>query len=99
MFDRDYSDFKGQYAVIPANTQLSLSRYVTEGQSLGHFLTAVVTNDLMGAFGHADFGNLQAMDAIVKWVYNRAPSDCWGSREKVDAWRAQRGLMRQLVTA
>lgn len=92
MSDDKYSKFDGQYAVIPSITQYALTRYVTEGQDGGDFITAVLENNLQQAFAHADLDNVEAMDAIVKWIYNRAPGSCWGDREKVRAWYTHHGM-------
>ena len=71
------------YEDIPEHTQYSLKMYVEEGYFPGGFLLAVLSNDLMGAFGRADSENLEAMPQIVRFIYNRTPCDCWGSVEKV----------------
>jgi len=56
---------------------------------LGSFLTAVLSNNLTQACGRADDSNLRALPDIVRYCYNELPSDCWGSPEKVEAWRAK----------
>jgi hypothetical protein len=60
--------------------------YIERGYRPGAFLRAVLANDLVGAFGHADRENFAAMDVWAMWLYNEAPASCWGSREKVAAW-------------
>jgi hypothetical protein len=50
---------------------------------------ACLTNDLTGAVSRADFDSLQAIPAIVSYLYNEVPSVCWGSKEKVKAWGEQ----------
>ena len=71
-------DFKG-YDNIPTQTRMALCGYVEEGILPGGFLTAVLCNDLFGAVTHADTENAAALTTIVKFIYNRVPSDCWGS--------------------
>jgi len=78
--------FDGEYAVIPGNTQMGLENYLEHKIAPGHFLTAVLTNDLMGAFGRADMGNINAMHAIVKYMYNRMPMGSYGSKENFEQW-------------
>ncbi len=55
---------------------------------LGSFLYALLTNDLSGAFGHADDRNAAAMRNWVRFLCNHCPGPCWGSPEKVTAWHA-----------
>lgn len=88
-----YSAFPREYANIPGYTQQQLEHYVRNGTSTGGFVQAVFENDLQGAFGAADLENLRALEYIVKWVYNVSPTECWGNKEKVKAWRAQHGLV------
>ena len=64
----------------------SLKRYVEDGCPTGHFLEAVLSNNLTEAIGRADDENLATLPAIVSYCYNKIPADCWGSPEKVDAW-------------
>lgn len=59
---------------------------------MGSFMRAVLTNDLMGAFGHADEQNAAAMRAWTMFLYNDAPSECYGSAEKLQAWHERGGL-------
>ena len=55
---------------------------------LGSFMRAVLTNNLVDAFAHADRENREAMYEWAKWLYNDIPSPAWGSSEKLDAWYA-----------
>lgn len=71
--------FDGEYESIPEQTQYSLLQWVLFGRPGGDFLTAVLTNDLASAFGHADDENAQALSTIVRWLYYRAPSTCWNA--------------------
>lgn len=66
----------------------AMQRYIEQGLDPGHFLTAVLRNDLVDAFGRADIYNERLLHDIVQWVYNEAPSNCWGSDEKVREWFA-----------
>ena len=71
---------------VPAHTLGSLQRYIEQRIAPGAFLTAVLGNDLKRAFGSADEWNRQAMHDIVFYLYNYAPSACWGSYDKVTQW-------------
>jgi hypothetical protein len=60
--------------------------YFENGISPGHFGTALLSNDLMEAFGRADESNREAMFEWVSWLYNYAPAGSYGSPECVSAW-------------
>ena len=71
---------------IPELTLGGLDRYVNNKIAPGGFLTAVLCNDLFGAFAKADNWNQAAMFDICRYIYNDLPSVCWGSKEKMEAW-------------
>lgn len=81
--------FTGEYAAIPERMQEALKRYVLESVKPGDFLSAVLSNNLHGAVSRADSENLPLLPLYVRWLYNVAPSDCWGSSENVKAWLAR----------
>lgn len=78
--------FDGEYSAIPGNTQDGLERYLVHKIPPGGFLTAVLENDLMGAFNRADLGNQRAMHLIAKFLYNRMPIGSYGSKQQVNDW-------------
>ena len=69
----------------------AVKRYVEEGEAVGHFLTALLSNDLVGAFSRADGSNREKMWDWVKFLWNEVPSNCWGSREQVIRWQKKGG--------
>jgi len=76
---------------IPEYMHGSLIRYFEEHIPPGHFLTAVLENDFMGVFMHADERNILALKGYSMWMYNEAPgrySGSWGSKEAVAKWLA-----------
>ena len=75
------------YATIPVDVRNSIDAWVTRAIPPGSFVTAVLENNLSEAFAHADDWSLDAMHSIVAYVYNEIPSPCWGSAEKMKAWR------------
>ena len=75
---------------LPLATQEGLQNYVEHHYPVGHFLTAVLSNDLREAVNRADNDNLVALTEIVKWLFWNVPSVCWGSPENVRAWLARR---------
>lgn len=64
----------------------SLKQYIEHKQPVGDFLTAVLENDLSEAVARADENNLKNLPAFVGYLYNEAPSQCWGSKKKVEEW-------------
>lgn len=74
--------------LIPAHMWGGVERYLLHGIPPGGFLTAVLSNDLMGAFGKADDENTAAMRNWAMFIYNYMPNGCHGSPEKVRAWLA-----------
>lgn len=76
--------FKDFY--IPDRMQGAIHRYINNGIRPGSFLEAVICNDLFTAVGKADEENLENLPAYAAYFYNEAPSACWGSKEKMEAW-------------
>jgi len=72
--------------MIPTELKESLDRYVTHRIPTGDFLHAVLTNNLMEAFGRADDNNRYLLFDICSYVYNEMPASCHGNEEKVNAW-------------
>ncbi|KKN81346.1 hypothetical protein LCGC14_0319590 [marine sediment metagenome] len=68
----------------------ALDNYAKKRWPTGQFLSAVLSNDLKGATGHADADNIRVLPAIVSYIYNDLPAPCWGSKEEVVAWLAAR---------
>ena len=78
------------YDALPTHMRQGAEDYIERGDQPGGFLFAVFVNDLVEAFARADEINAAAMPAWAEWLYNEAPSACWGSVEKVRAWQEQR---------
>ena len=65
----------------------SIDAYARDGVPTGGFLRSVLEHlDVFEVFARADEENTRDMREILRYVYNEIPSDCHGSREKVDAW-------------
>ncbi len=71
---------------IPAYMMGGLKRYIEHGIAPGHFLTAVLCNDLCESVSRADDCNAANLPAYIGYLYNEAPAACWGSHEKFRAW-------------
>ena len=79
---------KDEYAGIEDVIE-TLRMYEQKGTGVGDFLGAVLANDLFRVFAHADGANRtgERLSKIVTYIYNRMPSECWGSKERVAAWQ------------
>jgi hypothetical protein len=72
---------------IPEHMWDALKLWITDAIEPGSFLTAVLCNDLKEAIGRADDVNINHLKDFVRFLYWEVPSACWGSIEKVQAWR------------
>lgn len=64
----------------------AIRKHADHGTPCGHFVTAVLCNDLKEAIGRADQENLRDLIEIVSYCYNEIPSTCWGSPDAVATW-------------
>ena len=83
-----------QYERLPEHMQEAARLYIEEGEMPGSFLVAVLTNNLVEAFGKADEVNRSCLWDWCLWLYNEAPEHAWGSAEKVLAWCAEQQALR-----
>jgi hypothetical protein len=72
---------------VKAETKESIDRFVQYGIPPGHFLQAVLSNDLMEAMGRADSENRRDLFEICQYVYNELPIGCWGTKDKMGEWQ------------
>jgi hypothetical protein len=78
--------YKFRQWYIPDRMMPGIERYVEQRIIPGDFLQAVICNDLKEAVGRADDENMDNLPAYVAYFYNKAPSECWGSKEKMKRW-------------
>lgn len=78
--------------IIPAHMRGAMERYLSHGLEPGSFLTAVLCNDLSGAFLAADHINRERIGDFMAYLWWNAPSQAWGSRDKYIQWVNQGGL-------
>jgi hypothetical protein len=69
-----------------AHLEGPLQRYFENRIAPGGFLTAVLSNDLVGAVSRADQQNRSLIPEIVIFLYNRAPAGAWGNEDRVARW-------------
>ena len=80
------------WSFIPERMIGGIRRYIENGIEPGGFLSAVLCNDLLEACGRADDENRTLIFQYVQFFYCCAPSECWGSPAKFNAWCAHGGL-------
>ena len=86
MIDKDFTSYSFRKYYIPQRMIAPIKRYVLEHQAPGDFLMAVLRNNLREAIERADDENIDHLPAYMALLYNEAPSQCWGSKEKVNNW-------------
>lgn len=91
------SDFAAQG--LPDRMWGGVSRYLEHGISPGHFLTAVISNNLKECVARADCENMRLLPEYVKFFYNCVPGGCWGSQHSFDVWIESGGFIGQQARA
>lgn len=76
--------------VLPPMMRTSLDGYIRDGRELGSFLSAVISNDLLGAFARADQHSAKHLQDIVLYCSATLPAAAWGSAETVANWRRKK---------
>lgn len=79
-------------SALPEHMRDAMLRWIEHGISPGSFLRAVLVNDLVSSIHYADNINISRIPDYGRYLYNHAPSRCWGSPAKVAAWEEHRGL-------
>lgn len=75
-----------RYEMLPENLREGVQLYFERGCPPGHFLKAVICNDLVDAVGRADLNNQRNLAEIVKFFVNYIPAVAWGSEESYQQW-------------
>lgn len=78
--------------IIPDYMRPGMIKWIENGVRPGGFLTAVLSNDLFGAFIRADDINMTRIKDYVQFLYCYAPAACFGSLDKVELWEKRGGL-------
>lgn len=80
----------GDYEAIPKNLMDGLGRYVKDRIETGSFLRACLENDCHEAAMRATPEVLGHLPAIMRFIYNELPDECWGSEAEVEKWLSER---------
>lgn len=83
-----------RYDKLPEHMREVARLYIEEGVMPGHFLVAVLENNLTSAFGNADEVNRLCMWEWCLWLHNEIPMPAWGSANKVLAWCNEQQSLR-----
>lgn len=78
-----------RHSEVPDNLHYGIMRYICHELQPGSYLTAVLENDLLQAINRGDDDTLKGLVATVRWLFNKAPGDCWGTPRKVYDWLQQ----------
>lgn len=76
-----------EYANIPHRFLRAYIKWALLGHGAGDFVMSTLRNNLQQSFAHADMDAKMALPAIVTFIYNRMPSQCWGSTRLVKEWQ------------
>lgn len=88
-------NYKTALSMLPHHMRQPMLRYIEKGLPPGHFLSAVLSNDLKEAVAHADGTNEHYLPEYVRYLMWYAPLLCWGSRENMNVWAMVGGLEGQ----
>jgi len=83
--------------MIPEAIKKAIDLHAKEGRPCGHFVTAVLENDLRTALNRADEESLASLVEIVQYCYWNIPGHSWGSKEKVSAWIEAKGNLEKAL--
>ena len=75
------------YSRLPETYREGMRRYIEEGILPGSFLVAALSNNLHAAVTQCS-GPMEDLKTVMMWLYNEAPSRCWGSLGNVREWVA-----------
>jgi len=73
-------------AGVPPGMWNGFVQFILRGRPGGHFLNAVLSNDLKEACNRADDQNKHRLYEMMCFLYNNAPMVCFGSPEKFENW-------------
>ena len=91
-----YTQRQGMEIRMDHPFMIALLNYIQKGAHPGGFLSHIVSNQLNEAlFSASNDENLALIPAISGYLFNEAPRDCWGSRNKFLNWKGLEYLEEQ----
>lgn len=84
----DGHDFwSADWRLVPAHLQSALTAYITTGRPPGGGLRSILEDRPMSyCLARLDDEVRPRAFDVSRFLFNFAPSQCWGSADKVDAW-------------
>lgn len=82
---------QGRY-LVPPHLWQGITNHIIYGGDTGNFLTAMFRNDFLNAATGADEVTSARFYDLALFLFNYAPSPCFGSHEAVGRWRAAGGI-------
>lgn len=77
---------KEEFNWIPDYTLEAIFNHVGHRQQVGHFVTALLCNNLKETFNRADSENVVAIRGLVTLLHCHIPAIAWGSESYVEQW-------------
>lgn len=81
------TDYRTHITILPEHMRGAMLRWIEDAIHPGSFLTAILCNDLKGTYSSADYINAAHVKDYIMYLYNYAPSNCWGSPEEFAEWK------------
>jgi len=75
---------------VPPHLHNGLINYLIHRYPAGHFLTAVLSNDLVDAVRRGDNDSRAGLSRIVCFLDGFVDRGCWGSKQRVSEWLSGR---------
>lgn len=72
--------------LVPEHLIDGLTSYVAEGRRTGSYLESVLSDDYPEVLMRGDDASLVGLTSTEEFIHQFAPSECHGSRERVEAW-------------
>ena len=70
----------------------ALDRWIRYAELPDPFLVGVIANDLIAAVLHATADELTRLPALVTFLRDQAPEQCFGSRNNLAEWLHSQGI-------
>lgn len=90
------ADYRTGLDKIPHHMHESIGMWIERGephpQAMGTFLRALLQNQLLESFAHADLQNRAGMYGWAMFLYNDCPSEARGDMDTLIKWWERRGL-------
>ncbi len=90
----DTDAFANMQTRVPEHLRAGLWTWCAWGVLPGHFLQAVLKNDLRDAFARGDKISVAGLQPMLEWLWNWAPGQSHGSLQRVASWEEHQAEFR-----